>query len=89
MEVRFCAHCNKSVERRYLYCPYCGTRQAFQGDFDALLDIGFKHLERREGKKKIEKLLKLEARLSKLEQDLEIMFSLTPVGTDDFHTDSR
>ncbi|MGI5059127.1 hypothetical protein [Treponema pectinovorum] len=71
MNVCVCGGCGRTIEKEFLYCPWCGQAK-MHNDKDALEAV-FRNLEQKQAENREKRLKKLEKQLDDLEQDLSIL----------------
>lgn len=65
-----CNNCGKTIERDFLYCPWCGKENAEPGD-KAVLDNVFTQLEAKQANDRSSRVRKLEIKIAELEKGLK------------------
>ncbi|WP_294428767.1 hypothetical protein [uncultured Treponema sp.] len=67
--VCICNHCGKTIERKFIYCPWCGKENAEPGD-ESVLENVFKQLEARQSNDRISRVKKIESKIAEIEKGL-------------------
>lgn len=65
-----CSNCRKTIERDFLYCPWCGTQNAEPGD-EAVLEHVFSQLEVKQTNDRISRVKKIETKIAEIEKGLD------------------
>lgn len=68
--VSVCSGCGRTINREYLYCPWCGLEKE-GGHVPESLDPVFEKLEALQCRDRIKYIDKLEAELAELERELD------------------
>lgn len=68
--VSVCAGCGRTINKEYLYCPWCGLEKE-DGHVPKSLDPVFEKLEALQYRDRIKYIDKLEAELAELERELD------------------
>ena len=68
--VAVCLGCGRTINKEYLYCPWCGLEKAGIHGLEAL-DSVFDKLETLQHQDRIKYIEKLEAELADLERELD------------------
>lgn len=64
-----CNHCGKTINREFLYCPWCGTENS-EPDNKAVLDNVFGQLEKKQANDRFSRVKKIETKIAELEKGL-------------------
>lgn len=73
--VRVCGKCSRTIDREFIYCPWCGARNA-GGDGRETLDSVFDQLEKKQAENIARRISSMKAKLSELEEDLGLLGDL-------------
>ncbi|MBR4600004.1 MAG: hypothetical protein IKO39_08140 [Treponema sp.] len=65
-----CNHCGKTIEREFLYCPWCGKENAEVAD-NVVLDNVFSQLEEKQANDRNSRVKKIEAKINEIEKGLD------------------
>ena len=68
-----CNHCGKTIERDFLYCPWCGKENAEPSD-KAVLDNVFGQLEEKQASDRSSRVKKIESKIEEIERGLDGFF---------------
>jgi hypothetical protein len=67
-----CRSCGRTIERDFIYCPWCGLSRLQENDA-AVLENVFHQLEEKQADDRSRRLHKLEEELDMLEKDLNML----------------
>ena len=67
-----CSGCARTIDSKFLYCPWCGLSQA-KDNGKAMLDNVFDKLEEKICDDRQMRIKRMESKLDKLEQDLDAL----------------
>lgn len=68
----FCSHCGKLVDQGdFNFCPYCGSKQKNQGNWQKLLDECLAPLEIQERTILLDRLLTLSSKIDSLDGEIQ------------------
>jgi hypothetical protein len=65
-----CAKCSRTIDREFIYCPWCGERTSSGKDESEVLDEVFNELEKKQVTDISKRISSMKAKLSELEEDL-------------------
>ncbi|MBQ9205605.1 MAG: hypothetical protein IJ158_02705 [Treponema sp.] len=65
-----CTNCRKTIEKDFLYCPWCGTQNTEPSD-NAVLETVFSQLEAKQCTDRITRIKKIETKIAEIERGLE------------------
>lgn len=65
-----CNNCGKTIEREFLYCPWCGKENAEPADKSVLENV-FAQLEVKQANDRTSRVKKLETKIAEIEKGLE------------------
>lgn len=65
-----CSHCAKTIQKEFLYCPWCGTQNAEPSDKDVLETV-FSQLEVKQSNDRITRVKKIENKIAEIEKSLK------------------
>ncbi len=68
-----CKECGRTIEREFIYCPWCGMSRIGATDNQEVLDSVFSRLEEKQADDREKRLRKLESQLNELEKDLSVL----------------
>lgn len=68
--VAVCLGCRRTINKEYLYCPWCGLKKTEDHGLDTL-DSVFDRLEALQYQERMKYIEKLEAELADLEKELD------------------
>lgn len=68
--VCLCHNCNKTIDRDFIYCPWCGERNALADDKNEIFDKVFAELEKKQVADISKRISSMKTKLSELEEDL-------------------
>lgn len=68
-----CKECGRTIEKEFIYCPWCGTSRIGVTDNQEVLDSVFTQLEEKQADDRNRRLRKLETQLEELEKDLDVL----------------
>lgn len=68
--VAVCLGCRRTINKEYLYCPWCGLKKTENHGLDTL-DSVFDRLEALQYQERMKYIEKLEAELADLEKELD------------------
>ena len=65
-----CNNCRKTIDRDFLYCPWCGTQNA-EPDDSMVLNHVFSQLEERQTNDRLSRVKKIETKIAEIEKSLK------------------
>ncbi|MBR1403390.1 MAG: hypothetical protein IJ558_04375 [Treponema sp.] len=68
--VTVCNHCGKTIERDFLYCPWCGIENA-EPDDKTVMEHVFTQLESKQTNDRLSRVKKIETKIAEIEQSLK------------------
>ena len=68
-----CKACGRTIEKQFIYCPWCGMSRLGETDDNDLLNSVFTQLETKQTNDREKRLRKLENQLDALEKDLDVL----------------
>ena len=68
-----CKECGRTIEREFIYCPWCGMSRIGVADNQEVLDSVFSRLEEKQADDREKRLRRLESQLDELEKDLNVL----------------
>lgn len=68
-----CKECGRTIEKEFIYCPWCGISRIGVTDNQEVLDSVFTQLEEKQADDRNRRLRKLETQLEELEKDLDVL----------------
>lgn len=68
-----CKECGRTIEKEFIYCPWCGMSRIGVADNQEVLDSVFLKLEEKQADDREKRLRKLETQLDELERDLDVL----------------
>ena len=68
-----CKECGRTIEKEFIYCPWCGMSRIGVADNQEVLDSVFLKLEEKQADDRQKRLRKLEIQLDELERDLDVL----------------
>ena len=72
-----CPNCSKTIEKEFIYCPWCGERNALaETNDEAIFDKVFEELEKKQASDISKRINSMKKKLSELEGDLERLENL-------------
>lgn len=71
--ISVCESCGRTIEAKFLYCPWCGFSKVVHKKEVASLDQMFSKYEESKKEERKAQLLQLEAELTKLEEELSVL----------------
>ncbi len=71
-EVCVCNNCGRTIEKQFIYCPWCGIQK---GSLDAIkaLDEAFDRIEEMQRNRQLSLLEELKAKIREIEKDLGML----------------
>ena len=70
-DIGVCKGCGRTLEKKFLYCPYCGTCRVSQDDES--LDVLFNQYEENRKEVRRKQLYEMEQELDNLEEELSVL----------------
>ncbi len=67
-----CRSCGRTIEKEFIYCPWCGLSRINHDDKESL-DHVFAQLEEKQAIDREKRVMALEKTLNELEKDLDIL----------------
>lgn len=71
--VSVCHDCGRTIEKQFVYCPWCGLHQKAEESMSEILDPMFDRLEIIQNKNRLLRINKIGNSLDELEKDLSMM----------------
>ena len=68
-----CGGCGRTIEKGYVFCPWCGRSRVTDEDCEEAIDSAFDCIEEKQFEKYFERLEKMEEKLNNLEKDLGVL----------------
>ena len=68
-----CKECGRTIEREFIYSPWCGMSRIGVADNQEVLDSVFSRLEEKQADDREKRLRRLESQLDELEKDLNVL----------------
>ncbi len=68
-----CGGCGRTIEKGYVFCPWCGRSRVTDEDCEEAIDSAFDCIEEKQFEKYFERLEKMEEKLNNLESDLSAL----------------
>lgn len=68
-----CKECGRTIEKEFIYCPWCGISRIGVTNNQEVLDSVFTQLEEKQADDRNRRLRKLETQLEELEKDLDVL----------------
>lgn len=68
--VTVCKYCSKTIERSFLYCPWCGRENACADD-SSVLDNVFRQLAEKQSDDRLSRVKKIETQIAEIEKSLD------------------
>ncbi|MBQ7538562.1 MAG: hypothetical protein IJT42_06325 [Treponema sp.] len=65
-----CHNCRKTIEREFLYCPWCGKENAEVAD-NVVLDNVFSQLEEKQANDRNSRIKRIESKIIEIEKGLD------------------
>lgn len=65
-----CSQCRKTIEKDFLYCPWCGKENAEPSD-SAVLENVFSQLEAKQRNDRLTRVKKIETKIAEIERGLD------------------
>ena len=65
-----CNNCRKTIERDFLYCPWCGKENLEPSDAHVLENV-FAQLEAKQSNDRLSRVKKLETKIAEIEKGLK------------------
>ena len=65
-----CNHCGKTIEREFLYCPWCGKENSEPSDA-RVLETVFSQLEVKQANDRLSRIKKIESKINEIEKGLD------------------
>lgn len=65
-----CGHCGKTIEREFIYCPWCGKESSEAGDKRVLENV-FSQLETKQRNDRQMRVKKIETKIAEIERILD------------------
>ena len=67
--VTVCNHCSKTIQKDFIYCPWCGKENSEPSD-KAVLDNVFNQLEVKQANDRNTRVKKIETKIAEIERGL-------------------
>ena len=68
-----CGGCGRTIEKDYVFCPWCGRSRVTDEDCEEAIESAFECIEEKQYEKYFALLEKMEEKLNDLEKDLNIL----------------
>ena len=68
-----CGGCGRTIEKSYVFCPWCGRSRVTGEDCEEAIESVFERIEEKQCEKYLERLEKMEEKLDNLEKDLSVL----------------
>ena len=65
-----CGGCGRTIEKDYIFCPWCGRSRVTDEDCEEAIESAFERIEEKQHEKYFERLNKMEETLGNLEKEL-------------------
>ncbi|MBQ3670049.1 MAG: hypothetical protein II921_01045 [Treponema sp.] len=65
-----CGKCSRTIDREFIYCPWCGERNQQNEGGQELIDDVFDQLEKKQVANISRRIASMKTKLSELEEDL-------------------
>ncbi|WP_407429323.1 hypothetical protein [Treponema sp.] len=65
-----CNNCGKTIEKDFIYCPWCGKENA-EGDDKSVLENVFNQLEVKQTNDRQSRVKKIESKIAEIEKGLD------------------
>ena len=65
-----CSHCGKTIQRDFIYCPWCGVENSEPSD-NSVLENVFSQLERKQANDRVSRVRRIETKIAEIEQSLK------------------
>lgn len=72
-----CGGCGRTIEKGYIFCPWCGRSRVTNEDCEEAIDSAFERIEEMQIEKKCERLDQMTERLDCLEKELNALILST------------
>lgn len=71
--VCICKSCGRTIEKNFIFCPWCGVSQTMEENVENTLSPVFEKLEEIQNKNRMLRMHKIGDSLDELEKDLSLM----------------
>ncbi len=68
-----CGGCGRTIEKDYVFCPWCGRSRVTDEDCEEAIESAFDRIEEKQYEKCVQRLEKMEERLDSLAEDLDVL----------------
>lgn len=68
-----CGGCGRTIEKDYVFCPWCGRSRVAAEDCEEAIDSAFERIEEKQYEKYFERLEKMEAKIDNLTRELDTL----------------
>ncbi len=68
-----CGGCGRTIEKDYVFCPWCGRSRVTDEDCEEAIDSAFECIEEKQMEKYFERLEKMEKKVDALVTDLNAL----------------
>lgn len=68
-----CGGCGRTIEKDYVFCPWCGRSRVTNEDCEEAVESAFERIEEQQYEKYFSRLEKMEEKLNVLERDLGVL----------------
>ena len=68
-----CGGCGRTIEKDYVFCPWCGRSRVTDEDCEEAIESAFECIEEKQYEKYFARLEKMEEKLNDLEKDLSVL----------------
>lgn len=65
-----CGGCGRTIEKHYVFCPWCGRSRVVDEDSEEAVETALECVEEERYQKYFDRLEKMEEKLNELERDL-------------------
>lgn len=71
--VCICGGCGRTIEKKFVYCPWCGKSKVSFSSNDEHIEQVFRRLEEVQGQDKQNRIDEISKKLKSLEEELDIL----------------
>ena len=68
-----CGGCGRTIEKDYVFCPWCGRSRVTDEDSEEAVESAFERIEEEQYEKYFERLEKMQEKLDNLEKELGVL----------------
>ena len=68
--VCICQNCSRTIEKEFLYCPWCGEKNHNTSNDEEIIEQVFSQLEKKQGEGIQKRISSMKNKLSELESEL-------------------